>query len=228
MIVNLLNISENEKISSSYRRAEMKKSVKNIENVYKKWISICEILNLSLQVSDYWFGLIRDLYQQSWRKYHTLNHIDVFTDLGVEHKNIIKDYLNFMLSVFFHDVIYTPTRGDNEDRSVTYFKDFYHSIKDIPNVKIELIDCEKIDKYIMATKFHFESLIYTDDDLNLLLDFDISGFAEPNFDIYWELTKGIVFEFNFYSEKKFREGRTIFLQKVLKKENIFRTDKFKK
>ena len=69
----------------------------------------------------YWWCIIRDLYQQQWRKYHTLNHIDKFTTLGTKYYNdgVIKDYVNCLLTIWFHDIIYVPTRKDNED--VIYF-----------------------------------------------------------------------------------------------------------
>jgi len=95
----------------------MKASVENIDNLKLKWDNLCKTLNLPLDLSYYWFCIIRDFYQQSWRQYHTLNHIDNFTELGTKYYEMgkIKDYVNCLLTIWFHDIIYVPTRGDNED-----------------------------------------------------------------------------------------------------------------
>ena len=66
-----------------------------------------------------WFNILRDYYTQSWRKYHSFNHIfllsNLFTKFVDEDSNCIKDKFTVFLSIFFHDIIYTPSRTDNEE-----------------------------------------------------------------------------------------------------------------
>ena len=95
----------------------MKASVDNIQGLKNRWDNLSKTINLDTEKSDYWFCIIRDFYQQLWRRYHTLNHIDRFTELGTKYSEDgkIKDYVNCLLTLWFHDIIYVPTRGDNED-----------------------------------------------------------------------------------------------------------------
>jgi predicted metal-dependent HD superfamily phosphohydrolase len=83
---------------------------------------------------------------------------------------------------------------------------------------------EKIKDYILCTKKHFEVNEYKDEDLNLFLDLDLSGFALNNKD-YLDNSSMIEFEFRHHlTEDQWNKGRKMFLISVLKKEKIFRSD----
>ena len=86
------------------------------------------------------------------------------------------------------------------------------------------INLEKIKDYIMCTKKHFENIEYKDEDLNLFLDLDLSGFA-LNAKDYLENSSMIEFEFRHHlTEEQWKKGRKMFLLSVLKKEKIFRSE----
>ena len=116
------NVNKNtEKISSSYLRKGII-SLINIEdldyllNIFTLYNSYFEISN---EKSIKWFSKIRDLYSQSWRKYHSLNHIiyllKSFENINKGNKELIKDKISVFYSIIFHDIIYTPSRNDNEE-----------------------------------------------------------------------------------------------------------------
>jgi predicted metal-dependent HD superfamily phosphohydrolase len=185
------------------------------------------ILKVPEDISLNWFGQVRDLYSQSWRKYHNLNHLYHFVSqadqLFTEQK--IKNYVNTLLAIWFHDIIYIPSRKDNEDRSCEIFMQFFQDIKGaliLENI-FESVDTETILNYIMCTKSHFEDNEYDDTDLNYMLDLDLLTFSLP-YEKFIENNKGIHFEFTHHlSEEQFKNGRGNFLKMVLKKKQIYRT-----
>jgi hypothetical protein len=117
---DIYNINK-EKISSSILRKGII-SLINIEdldylfNIFSEYNSYFEI---SKEKSIKWFSKIRDFYCQSWRKYHSINHIlnfiKSFDSLNKENKEFIKDKISVFYAIIFHDIIYTPSRNDNEE-----------------------------------------------------------------------------------------------------------------
>ena len=178
----------------------------------------------------YWFSVLRDLYMQSWRNYHSLNHIHTYTTQAVNfHKDgKIKDLLNILLAIWFHDSIYVASRGDNEDRSVELFEDFYNDIKYENEVKIILVDVKKVSFYIMCTKYHFdEKRIYEDPELNYFIDFDLFTFSLEDEDSFFQVSKNIRKEFFFFNDKEWASGRIKFLESLYSKTFIFRSDEYR-
>ena len=106
------------------------------------------------------------------------------------------------------------------------FDEFYFEISKCKDIKLELISREKVAKYIMCTKHHFDKTTYEDNDLNYVLDFDLNEFTNEDFNEFYEISKKIYFEFSFHGEDQLRKGRTAFLEMVLQKDRIFRTDEF--
>ena len=123
------------KISSTKIRKGIKSNASFMKESFEKWNNLTNQLQINNTDSYYWFSILRDFYSQFWRKYHTLNHIfdfiknfDEFNskiksnknknknkDKDKEKKDMIEDKLNFYLAIWFHDVIYVPSRTDNEE-----------------------------------------------------------------------------------------------------------------
>lgn len=103
------------KISSTKIRKGIKEDASYMKESFEKWNHLTNKLQINNNDSYYWFSQLRDFYSQFWRKYHTLNHIyefiQVFESLNVK----LEDSLNFYLAIWFHDVIYVPSRKDNEE-----------------------------------------------------------------------------------------------------------------
>ncbi len=91
---------------------------------------------------------------------------------------------------------------------------------------VDKINEEKIIYYIMSTKKHFENIEYSDNDLNIFLDFDLSGLGY-DWNNYSKNTSEIKYEFcHHLRDIQWNEGRRKFLQSVMVKEKIFRTNYF--
>lgn len=103
------------KISSTKIRKGIKEDASYMKESFEKWNNLTNKLQINNNDSYYWFSQLRDFYSQFWRKYHTLNHIYEFIQI-FESLNIkLEDSLNFYLAIWFHDVIYVPSRKDNEE-----------------------------------------------------------------------------------------------------------------
>lgn len=181
-------------------------------------------------VSVYWFSKIRDYYSQTWRKYHNLNHIyDYLSKFNEVHKLFSDqiDYINCCLTIWFHDIIYTPSRPDNEERSIEIFNDFFENME---SYNSKVLNKKKVNDYILGTKFHFKSDYSTDIfELNLLLDIDISSMADENKSKNDEVNSNILFEFSHHFDKiTLYTKRIEFLKMTLLKDQLFRTDYYKK
>lgn len=223
------------KISSTSIRQKISENItlENIETLEKYWINLTlSILKGSKEICINWFSIIRDFYSQSWRKYHSLTHILKYITIADELRQTgkIKDFVNFELAVWFHDIIYTPSRNDNEERSCKEFLEFYENIKRslVLENTLEMIEPNKVIKYIMATKSHFDNQLYDDEDLNYFLDADLVSLGNQSIEDYMNINRMIKYEFtNHLSQQEWICGRRKFLEMVLNKEHIYRTNEFR-
>ena len=120
------------KISSTKIRKGIKNDASFMKESFEKWNNLTNHLQINNTDSYYWFSILRDFYSQFWRKYHTLNHIFnfienfdeyVINNFNENNKNFIEEEkLNFYLAIWFHDVIYVPSRKDNEEVSIKVIK----------------------------------------------------------------------------------------------------------
>lgn len=177
---------------------------------------------------QFYFTIIRDKYSEGWRKYHSLVHINDFIEkfdycLSNSDLSSYLDEVNTKFSIFYHDIVYTPSRTDNEERSVDEFLRIYDSILENNYNKEGRLSKEKVVEYILATKYHFDDRKYDDFNLNLFLDIDLSSMAG---DDYMTIREGIMYEYSHHlSEKELFEGRIQFMKGVLER-TLFRTPVF--
>jgi len=56
-------------------------------------------------------------YTEPHRSYHNLSHIYSLLMMAEEYYDFIENPILFELSIWFHDLIYDPSRNDNEEKS---------------------------------------------------------------------------------------------------------------
>jgi predicted metal-dependent HD superfamily phosphohydrolase len=76
------------------------------------------------------------------------------------------------LAILFHDIIYDPTSGHNEEDSADFF------LKFAKEIRLDDSLAQKVYKYIMATKKHTVQHS-SDEDLKLFIDFDMAVLGRP-------------------------------------------------
>lgn len=154
-------------------------------------------------------------YSSKSRHYHNLIHLkNMISELDkVESK--IKNLDNLLFSIFYHDIIYKPTKSNNEYQSALIFE------KRISQTSFKNLN-ECISQ-IIATKEHKLS---DDNDTNILLDIDLSILG-GNPIKYKEYCKNIRKEYLIYPDFIYRKGRQKVLEHILKSNSIYKTEVFK-
>jgi len=185
---------------------------KNLKKIYFNLLNKYtdkEILNV------FWKEITKK-YNSSKRFYHNLNHINDLIDLSIVYKSGIYDLEVMQLSIFYHDVIYNAIKKDNELKSAIFCKKHLEKIS-FPKEKIE-----KCYNYILATKNHESN---NENDLNYLLDFDLSILASQSTD-YYNYIKQIRKEYSIFLDIIYYAGRKKVLQHFLKQKKIYKTEEF--
>ena len=221
--INVININLDDinKISSSLIRKDILNiiSIEKINKLYSDFSNLCMNLLKIENKNDveYWWHEILENYAKKWKFYHNLNHVYSFVNLFEKYNKFINNYKNeFLISIYFHDIIYIPSRNDNEEESINMFNKFYNEVK--PNN----LNKEKVIEFIAETKHHSLSKDY-DFELDLFLDMDMQIVADENWEDYENKIRK---EYCFMDETEYKNKRKQFLQGLVNKNRIFRTQIF--
>lgn len=165
----------------------------DLQELLNKWSIKCDV------------NTILSMWNESHRSYHTLNHLNYLISQINENKSKYseKEYEKLLIASLFHDAVYDPMRGDNEEKSADFFMEccIDKSSNDILEIK----------QIILDTKTH-QSNTKLSESFN---NYDMS-IVERGFDDLLEWEHGIHEEFKEYGDK-YKEGRLNFLESVLDK-----------
>ena len=221
--INVININLDDinKISSSLIRKDILNiiSIEKINKLYSDFSNLCmNLLKIENKNDvDYWWHEILENYTKKWKFYHNLNHVYSFVNLFEKYNKFINNYKNeFLISIYFHDIIYIPSRNDNEEESINMFNKFYNEVK--PNN----LNKEKVIEFIAETKNHSLSKDY-DFELDLFLDMDMQIVADENWEDYENKIRK---EYCYMDETEYKNKRRQFLQSLVNKNRLFRTQIF--
>jgi predicted metal-dependent HD superfamily phosphohydrolase len=157
-------------------------------------------------------------YAEPHRHYHTLDHIAALLALLDHHGAGALDRAALTLAILFHDVVYDPTRTDNEEASAAWATSRLGGLGFSEAVRT------KVARYILATR-HGRPLDAADAgeaDLALLLDLDLSILAAPPGD-YRAYALAVRREYAFVPDSLYRLGRRRVLEGFLRRERIYLT-----
>ncbi|MCO4782065.1 MAG: adenylyltransferase/cytidyltransferase family protein [Candidatus Cloacimonetes bacterium] len=167
-----------------------------------KLLPLSYINQLGVQEEDLY--KILGLWGQTYRKYHSLEHLYDLLDQINSNDDLSKDNKNLLSTVaLFHDVIYHPRKRDNVAMSVELFK---RCIKSSKHKDIDTIAriIQETDSHISTCKL---SKIFCDYDTQILRQ----GFSSL---LQWE--HKISSEFQFMDYKKYADLRIQFLEPYVK------------
>ena len=133
-------------------------------------------------------------------------------------RDTIKDPTIFALALVYHDIVYKPTRKDNEARSAEAAAKVLSQVDDaVPPMRID-----RCHALIMATQAHVPSP-NDDGDEALLIDLDLAVLArEP--DAYKEYTAAVRREYWMIPGFVYRDGRKKVLTSLLDREYLYHTE----
>lgn len=167
-------------------------------------------------IATYWEEVLKH-YNDRSRHYHSMQHLEnMFSDLNEVRSNI-RDWNAIIIALVYHDIIYKPLSGTNEEESASLASRRLHHIN-VPAEKIE-----KIEHLILATKKHIGS---ADDDVNYFLDADLAIFGKGP-DLYDDYATAVRREFSIVPDFVYKPGRKKVLNHFLSMHPIFKTDFFR-
>ncbi len=109
-------------------------------------------------------------YNEPQRRYHTLAHIDHCLSLFDQCKSLATNPDALEIAVWFHDVIFTPGKRNNEARSAELYQELSAGVHDVEFREL-------VGRLIMATLHDGSSL--DDSDAGYMVDIDLSSFGLP-------------------------------------------------
>ncbi len=152
-------------------------------------------------------------YGQAHRRYHTRAHIEDclaklagVRDLGEADRRLLT------WAIWWHDAIYDPTRGDNEDASAVLARE------QLPNLGATPAEVDEVARLILLTKGHAVAAGDRLGGLMVSIDLSILGAPPGAYDAY---AAAIREEYIHVPEAMFRAGRRRVLEGFLLTPIIF-------
>ena len=157
-------------------------------------------------------------YGEPHRHYHTLDHIAALMTQLDRHGADVADRDALALAILFHDVVYDPTRPDNEEASAAW------ATARLEGLGFPEALRAKAARYILATRHDRppDTADAGDADLELLLDLDLSVLAASP-DAYRAYAGAVRREYAFVPDGLYRPGRRRVLEGFLRRERIYLT-----
>ena len=155
-------------------------------------------------------------YSGKKRHYHTLLHLENLLTKLTEVKSEIQHWEAILFTLFYHDIIYTALKSDNEENSALLAE------KRMQQLSVSNDIIERCKNQILATKSHSKS---TDSDTNYFTDADLSVLGQP-WEIYSLYYKNVRKEYAIYPDFIYNPGRKKVIQHFLSMNSIYKTDYF--
>lgn len=176
-----------------------------------------QLVLIQLGVQDHTISVlveeIRQHYTEKHRHYHTLAHLDHLIDRLLPVKSEIEDWEVTVFAVAYHDIVYYPSKNDNEEQSATL------ATQRLAQLGVDEDRWQRCAQHILATKKH---LVSEDADINYFTDADlcILGSAADRYKIYAAQVRE---EYKFYPGFIYHTGRRKVLAHFLQLPFIFKT-----
>ena len=156
---------------------------------------------------------LRAAYEAPQRRYHGMQHIaDCLQDLAVAPGLTDETRLRLAYAIWWHDVIYDPTRNDNEAASAALAQRDLAALGEAPET------CAEVARLICLTAGHQVG----DDDPEgaLLVSIDLAILGRPP-EAYDAYARAIREEYAHLPDAFFRPGRAGVLRRMLEAEPLY-------
>ncbi|KAG5190972.1 hypothetical protein JKP88DRAFT_160272 [Tribonema minus] len=183
------------------------------------WQQLMSQLGVPQETGWQWWQTVDTHYSEGPRSYHTHEHIaDMLQQLTAMQPPPCKPAL-LTLAIFFHDVIYDPMSGTNEEDSAALYTTFAAAITQ------EASDAQLVSDYIIATKTHSSSPATADSNLAALLDLDLAVLGRPR-EGYQQYASQIRREYSFVPAAEYCSKRAAVLRQLAAAPALYRTQHF--
>jgi len=151
------------------------------------------------------------------RAYHNLNHLeDCLAQLDIDQTDrATRDLVEAAL--WFHDAVYNPRAGDNEERSAAW------AAEALTSVGIALDVAREVSRLVRLTAGHGP---VTDLAGRLMCDIDLSILGRP-VELFDSYDRRVRAEYAWVPETVYRAGRARVLTEFLRRDPLFQTSSFR-
>ena len=155
-------------------------------------------------------------YGEKGRYYHTLAHLEHLLGELAPYQRLLADPDAVLFALFYHDLIYRPTRPDNEEKSAA------RAGARLRELGVPAPIIARCEAHILATR-HGDGEVERDTALFTDADLSILG-AEPA--AYFAYAEKVRKEYGIFPDLIYKPGRRKVLKHFLVRRRIFRTDEF--
>jgi predicted metal-dependent HD superfamily phosphohydrolase len=191
---------------------EMKNAIK--ERLEADWLKLVGLWGCPTEAGRRTFADLAARYAEPARHYHNLDHVRAVLEAIIFLDRRADDQPALRFAAWFHDAVYDPRAGDNEEKSASLAENVLDSLEVPKAVRSETA------RLILLTKTHLAGA----DDLagQVLVDADLAilGAAEEAYDCY---AGAIRREYAWVSEEQYRTGRCQVLERFLQRPRIYAT-----
>jgi predicted metal-dependent HD superfamily phosphohydrolase len=161
---------------------------------------------------------IRYYYSSPDRFYHNFDHLRHFCRaIELLDKSMLSRE-EILFSVFYHDVIYRPLEGDNEEQSAGL------AVAELEKLGAPQFVTKSVAELVMATKQHEGA---SGSDINNFLDADLAILGEDK-EKYHEYARLIRLEYHQIPDDIYKPGRHKVLSRFLTRQTIYKSSLFQR
>ncbi|MCC5943451.1 MAG: hypothetical protein JJT94_00845 [Bernardetiaceae bacterium] len=161
--------------------------------------------------------MLKQAYENPKRHYHNFEHIEAMRRSAEEFADYIEDTFVVHMAIWFHDIVYTPPRKDNERKSANIAYQWLQEAGVKENI------AKEVQTFILATQNH--SMKKYQADLAFFLDFDLKILAAPPTE-YLAYTEKIRKEYQKVPTILYKKGRKKALLHFTERTNIYHSAPF--
>ncbi|MHC2991642.1 hypothetical protein OB13_08605 [Pontibacter sp. HJ8] len=184
--------------------------------VKQVWEALCFRYTADAALVAQLWEELEKAYTAKGRYYHTLDHLAYMLELATRYKPDSEQLDLLLFALFYHDVVYSPTRSDNEEKSADLAE------KQLSKLELPAAAITFIKDMILATKAHQQ---HSDTTINFLLDLDLAilGADPQRYDAY---SRAVRKEYGIYPDLMYKPGRRKVLQHFLAQPSVYKTPIF--
>jgi predicted metal-dependent HD superfamily phosphohydrolase len=181
-----------------------------------RWMALCRSAGVN-QLESGWYDRLTKAHAEPQRFYHNQQHIAECLAEFDQARTLAVDPTAVEFALWFHDAVYDPKAGDNEERSAALAKECLISLQ--KNHQL----AEGVAFLILATKNHE---VGTSIDTAVVVDVDLSILGRET-KRFLEYEEQIQHEYQWVPHLVFASKRVEILKRFLARERIFATDWFR-
>lgn len=183
------------------------------------WKNLCAKYGASPGQTQRLWGEVEAAYGSKWRYYHNFNHVHALLKYAEHYREKIRDGDVLGWSIFYHDIVYSALRKDNEIRSAQLAE------KRLTQLGVPAEAIRRCTSHIKATATHTIPPASEDPDLPWFLDFDLAVLGADR-EMYQIYARKIRREYRIFPGWMYRKGRKKVISHFLDRDRLYFTDTF--